>query len=390
MPGGTGAYQDSRGNAYIRGEVAAFLARRDGVPADEDDIFLTDGASQGITLCLRALIRDERDGVLVPTPQYPLYAATITMLGGAQCPYPLAEDNGWALSVTGLDAAAAAARARGVTPRALVVINPGNPVGTCLPRANLAAIAGWCARERVVLIADEVYQDNVYGATPFVSFKRLACEEPAARALEVFSFHSVSKGFYGECGRRGAYFEAFRIHPAVKAELYKAMSLNLSTNVLGQVAVGVLVHPPRPGEPSYPRFKAESAGILASLARRACRLAAAFNAVEGVQCNVVDGAMYAFPRVTLPAGAVAAAHAQGVAPDVLFCLELLEHTNICVVPGSGFGQQPGTFHFRTTILPPEDDIDEVCARFAAFFRAFVAKYSAGATPSPAAGAAAKL
>ncbi len=55
---------------------------------------------------------------------------------------------------------------------------------------------------------------------------------------------------------------------------------------------------------------------------------------------------------------VAIAHAQdrGQSPDTFYCISLLEETGICVVPGSGFGQKEGTFHFRTTILPPESDI----------------------------------
>lgn len=60
--------------------------------------------------------------------------------------------------------------------------------------------------------------------------------------------------------------------------------------------------------------------------------------------------MYSFPRISLPRKAIEAAEAKGKAPDVLYCLELLDETGISCVPGSGFQQSPGTFHFRTTIL----------------------------------------
>ena len=60
-----------------------------------------------------------------------------------------------------------------------------------------------------------------------------------------------------------------------------------------------------------------------------------------------------FPQLELPAGAVAAAAAAGQAPDAFYCLQLLEATGLVVVPGSGFGQAPGTYHFRTTFLPSE-------------------------------------
>ena len=107
-------------------------------------------------------------------------------------------------------------------------------------------------------------------------------------------------------------------------------------------------------------------GTLASLATRAKLVADTLNTIEGFRCNVVQGAMYAFPQIHLPekvrrapchiltpggVQAVTAAGEAGQAPDVFYAFSLLEETGICVIPGSGFGQLPGTFHFRTTILP---------------------------------------
>jgi len=62
------------------------------------------------------------------------------------------------------------------------------------------------------------------------------------------------------------------------------------------------------------------------------------------------GAMYSFPRISLPPGFIESARLLGKEPDVLYCLQLLEETGISCVPGSGFRQKPGTFHIRTTIL----------------------------------------
>jgi hypothetical protein len=65
--------------------------------------------------------------------------------------------------------------------------------------------------------------------------------------------------------------------------------------------------------------------------------------------------MYLFPQITLSDKAKAAAKEAGKAPDAFYCLQLLEKTGICVIPGSGFGQKPGTFHFRTTFLAPQTE-----------------------------------
>merc|ERR1712228_784213 len=70
------------------------------------------------------------------------------------------------------------------------------------------------------------------------------------------------------------------------------------------------------------------------------------NSIEGFSCNTVQGAMYAFPQITLPEKAIAAAKEAGQSADVFYAFQLLEATGICIIPGSGFGQQPGTFHFR--------------------------------------------
>lgn len=70
--------------------------------------------------------------------------------------------------------------------------------------------------------------------------------------------------------------------------------------------------------------------------------------------------MYAFPRIYLPEKAIKAAEAAGQTPDSFYCFALLEETGICAVPGSGFREEPGTYHFRTTILPPVGCVSWLC------------------------------
>ena len=112
----------------------------------------------------------------------------------------------------------------------------------------------FCHGEGIILLADEVYQENVYDKNkPFHSFKKVLRSMPPtiADSLELFSFHSVSKGTKGECGRRGGYMECANIDPAIKQELYKMASISLCPNVDGQIAVDLMARPPAKGEPSY-------------------------------------------------------------------------------------------------------------------------------------------
>jgi glutamate--glyoxylate aminotransferase len=87
-----------------------------------------------------------------------------------------------------------------------------------------------------------------------------------------------------------------------------------------------LVNPPKPGSPSYEQHKQEREAELASLRRRARMVTDGFNSLEDVTCNFTEGAMYSFPQLRLPAKAIAAAKAAGKAPDVFYCLRLLEET----------------------------------------------------------------
>ena len=255
------------------------------------------------------------------------------------------------------------------------MINPGNPTGAVLKEDVMEDILQFCADKDLILLADEVYQENVYGVRPFISFRKVLASMPEiADEVELYSFHSVSKGFFGECGQRGGYMEVHNVDPAIHDELYKAASISLCSNLSGQVVVGCMVNPPTEGDVSYPIFFQERSAILTSLARRAARLASLLNELEGVSCVSPEGAMYAFPTISLSKTACGAAVTAGKMPDTFYCLELLQATGICVVPGSGFGQVDGTWHFRTTFLPSEDDMVEVMHRMGKFHQTFMDMY----------------
>ena len=357
---GLGAYSESRGVRCIREAVAEFILERDHIGVDPDAIFLTDGASKGVQTILRLLIGDPRDGIMIPIPQYPLYSATITLYEGRMVPYHLDEANGWKLSRTMLEASLAKAKAEGTQVKAICVINPGNPTGAVLDEANIAMIIDFARAHGLAILADEVYQENIYlPGDEFVSFAKVL-HQMGAKDVSLFSFHSCSKGFLGECGVRGGYFEFRNVPDEVAAQILKLQSVNLCANLAGQVSAYAMVRPPKPGMPSYPQYAAERSAILDTLKQRAILLAEGLNRIEGITCNVIAGAMYAFPSITLPPGRT----------DFDYAMALVEQTGICVVPGSGFGQAEGTAHFRTTILPPTEKLQKVVKDLGEFHRNF--------------------
>ncbi len=91
----------------------------------------------------------------------------------------------------------------------------------------------------------------------------------------------------------------------------------------------------------YIHTQQEVSTLYQSLERRSVKLSAALNKMKNVVCTEIQGALYAFPRIYLPAKAIKAAVDKNMEPDFLYCLEMLDATGICVVPGSGFKQEKG-------------------------------------------------
>jgi len=384
-PHGTGAYTQSPGIPFIRQAVADFIARRDGVPADPRRVILTDGASKAAQAVLTALLRAPGDGFMIPVPQYPLYSASLTLYGGERIGYFLDERNGWQLSEATLTDSLEAARARGVNAVGIVVINPGNPTGAVLSVENIEMVVAFARRHRLAIIADEVYQENVYATgRSFVSFAKVM-HAIGDTGTPLFSLHSVSKGFLGECGHRGGYLELRNVPDPVLDQFIKLQSISLCANVPGQIATYAMVAPPQEGDESHALYVRERDGILADLKEKARILGEGISKVPGMSVDVPQGAMYAFVRFELPPepgvdpGAMTEAEREAyeAARDTAYCLALLEETGICVVPGSGFGQLPGTLHFRTTFLPPRDEIEALVARLGEFH----VRYAARSTPA---------
>ena len=365
--GSVGAYSASNGAPAIRQSIADFLERRDGFPANEADIYLSAGASSGVNTLLHIICAGPSSGVLVPIPQYPLYTASLSLLNAQCVPYYLDEAHNWATDLEAMRKSLNEARANDVDVRAVVVINPGNPTGSSLSEDDVEAVIDLAHSENLVIIADEVYQTNVFVGT-FHSFKgalrRMQKKNPGKYdSVELASLHSVSKGMVGECGHRGGYFELVGFDAAVQAEIYKFVSIMLCAPVVGQCLVELMVNPPKFGQPSYELYNKEYNTIFDGLRERAVALHKAFDHMEGVECGEPQGSMYLFPTITLPQKAIDAAAAEGRDADEFYCLKMLEATGVCVVAGSGFGQKPNTLHFRTTFLAPGTDWVENIVKF---------------------------
>ena len=123
---------------------------------------------------IEMLLNGEQDGIMIPVPRYPLYSAEIVLKEGQIVGYYLDESKNWQLSMDSLKESYDEATKKGVKVKGLVVINPGNPTGSILDEQNVRDIIDFCHKRNIVIMADEVYQVNVYDdSKKFHSFKKV-------------------------------------------------------------------------------------------------------------------------------------------------------------------------------------------------------------------------
>ncbi|MFQ6608950.1 MAG: aminotransferase class I/II-fold pyridoxal phosphate-dependent enzyme [Fidelibacterota bacterium] len=366
---GMGAYTESKGPRFIRESITDFINKRDhlahsgGIPSNPDYIFLTDGASAGARNIIEILIAKPNDGIMIPIPQYPLYSATVRRCGGVQVNYYPDEDSDWALSRDILIDSLSKAQKQGVHVKAIVVINPGNPTGAVLDEKSIRDVIRFAGENDLAIIADEVYQENLYG-TSFISFAKAIGNEE----IPLFSLHSISKGYFGECGHRGGYLEV-RNPPIIDGSelnfievLVKQASVSLCSNTVGQALVYMMVNPPKEGSKALAELEQEKESILNDQLQKATMIKSAFLEMDSMECFGRIGALYLFPRMNkLPKGK----------SDFDYCWALLEETGLSTVNGSGFGQKEGTQHLRIAFIPPMEMLQDVLPKWIEFHNKYV-------------------
>ena len=378
LNGTFGAYTKSQGIELVRNHIAEFIKKRDGYPCKPDDIYLSEGASSAATFMMTMLIQNPNVGIMTPFPTYPIYTSEAIVRNGKIVPFYLKESDNWSIDVNEMYTAFAQAQKEGIDVRAMVIINPSNPTGHVLTPEAMRQIIDFCDQNNILLIADEVYQDVVFNPEkPFISFKKMCCQVKSN--VQLVSLNSISKGFMGECGHRGGYMELYHFSNDVKEQIYKMATFHLCPNAVGQVFVDTMVHPPESPD-QLKLWNEEKSKYLSDLKDKSKKLYETINNLPGLSCKEAEGGWYLFPSINMPLKAYEAAKnvrvkGEPMPPDYFWCYRLLHEVGVIVVPGSGFGQVPGTFHFRTTFLPEGEKFDQVIERITKFQNEFMDKYT---------------
>ncbi len=286
--------------------------------------FVTTGASEAIDLALTALV-NPGENVLTPSPVYPLYTAILSKLDAVNNPYYLDEKNNWEPDIADI-----ASKIDDKT-RALILLNPNNPTGTVYSKETLQAAIDLATQHNLVIFSDEIYDKLLLDDLPYTSIASMTDEVP------IVTFNGMSKAYLAPGFRIG--WGIVSGPGAIVGEYCEAIQklerARLSANHPEQYAIPAALD----GDHSYLN------PVLEKLRRRRSLTVERLNAIDGISCVKPQAAFYAFPRIDL-----------GV-EDEAFVQKLVRETGTVCVHGSGFGQRPGTQHFRVVFLAPEDTLN---------------------------------
>jgi alanine-synthesizing transaminase len=306
------------------------------------DLFVTTGASEAIEICLTALA-NQGDNVLTPSPGYPLYQAVLAKLQVVENPYYLDESHGWQPDLADIESK------MNSRTRAIVLINPNNPTGSVCNVETMRGLIKLAKQHNLVLFCDEIYDKLIIDDKPHTSLASLDKE------VSAITFNGISKSYLGPGLRIGwgiVSGERSRMKDYIEA-INKILRARLCASHPMQWAI----KPALEGDQSHLKVVREK------LRRRRDMTTDMLNAIPGISCVRPEGAFYAFPRVEIEND------------DEHFVKELIKATGVVVVPGNGFGQVPGTRHFRVVFLPPEETLRKAYTNIGAFLEKYVADYA---------------
>lgn len=341
-------YSDSKGLFAARKAIMHYTQQKEIKGVTLEDIYLGNGVSELIVMTMQGLLNNG-DEVLVPTPDYPLWTAAVSLSGGTARHYLCDEQSEWLPDIADIRSKISSST------RAIVVINPNNPTGALYPPSVLAEIVEIARAHQLIIYADEIYDKVLFDGRAHTAIASLSDD------VLCITFGGLSKN-YRACGFRAGWMilSGEKKHAQDYIEgLTILASMRLCSNVPGQHAIQTALG----GYQSIDDLVAPG-GRLSRQRDLAWEL---LSEIPGVTCVKPKAAMYLFPRLD--------PRLYPIADDEEFILELLETEHVLLVQGSGFNW-PHPDHFRVVFLPHEDDLREAIGRIARFLDQYRRRHAA--------------
>jgi len=336
--------REAQGYCHSKGLFAARKAimqryQVEGVrDVDVEDIILGNGVSELIVMAMQALL-NTGDELLIPSPDYPLWTAAVSLSGGRPVHYRCDEANDWQPDLEDIESRINA------NTRGIVVINPNNPTGAVYSQETLEKIVDIARRHELVIFADEIYDRILYDGAQHTPLARLASDvlcvtfNGLSKTYRMAGFRSGWMMLSGAKERARSYIEGLEMLASMRLCANVPAMLAVQTALGGYQSINDLILP---------------GGRLKEQRDLAYEL---ITAIPGVSCVKPRAAMYLFPRLD--------PDMYPIEDDQQLVLKLLKEEHMLLVQGTAFNWADKQ-HFRIVFLPDRDQLIEAIGRFSRF------------------------
>ena len=331
-------YSASKGLFSARKAIMQYAQLKNIPNVSMDGIYTGNGVSELINLSMSALL-DTGDEVLVPSPDYPLWTACVTLAGGTAVHYVCDEQAEWYPDMDDIRSKVTS------NTKAIVIINPNNPTGALYPREVLQEIVDIAREHQLIIFSDEIYDRLVMDGLEHVSIASMAPDLFCVTLNGLSKSHMIAGyrvGWMVLSGNKDAargYIEGLdmlsnmRLCSNVPAQSIVQTALGGFQSVNGYIVPGGRVYEQR--EYIYK----------------------ALNEIPGISAVKPKAAFYIFPKIDI--------ERFNIHDDEQFALDLLREKKLLVVHGGGFNwKQPD--HFRVVYLPRIEVLQEAVGKLTDF------------------------
>ena len=338
----TQGYSDSKGLFNARKAIMQYCQLKKIPNVGMNDIYTGNGASEMIAMALQGLL-DTGDEILVPSPDYPLWTACVTLAGGTAVHYICDEQSDWYPDIDDIRSKVTD-RTKGI-----VVINPNNPTGALYPKEVLEQIVQVAREHDLIIFADEIYDRLVMDGLEHVAIGSLAPDLLCVNINGLSKSHRVA-GFRcgwmclsGDKSRARGYIEGLNL----------LSTMRLCSNVPGQSIIQTALG----GTQSADELLVPGGRIY----EQREYIWRALNDIPGVSAVKPRAAFYIFPKLD-----VERFH---ILDDERFALDLLREKRILITHGGGFHWEKPD-HFRIVYLPEVETLQKAAHRIADFLETY--------------------
>lgn len=335
-------YSDAKGLFSARKAIMQYAQNKNIPNLSVNDIYTGNGVSELINLSMSALL-DSGDEVLVPSPDYPLWTACVTLAGGTAVHYICDESADWYPDIDDIKSK--------ITDRtkAIVIINPNNPTGALYPKELLLQIVQIARENEIMIFSDEIYDRLVMDGEEHISI--------ASLAPDVFcvTFSGLSKSHMIAGYRIG--WMILSGDKSCAKDYIEGLNMLSNMRLCSNVPAQSIVQTALGGYQSVNNYIVPGGRIY----EQREYIYNALNDIPGITAVKPKAAFYIFPKIDTAKF--------NIHNDEQFALDLLREKKILIIHGGGFNwKEPD--HFRVVYLPRIEVLKEATDSIADFLSAY--------------------